>query len=644
MLKVSVLKQKFNFSYLSKPFHLFIFIVFAVFSLYTYHRICENFNNVRLFFNNTDQAAYVSLHEAQTGELKLVTRHPKKISFIIKSDNTEELKADDFNVSFDEIPLNLEKHVTFFEGECYLVVDLPVLGFNSKNKLLHYNIQSDRASLKFTDAGVIIHKQSGTRILYKFIVALVFFPFLIFFFHLLVCSSSWKVENKFLVITLAFGMVFIFGRPPCSQYDEVKHFDSAYNMSNIIMGLGNARETKVLLKRQCDMNLWPGYNSDTYYDINYYCAWYGEPKDYFLHLKDNLFKKAETELIETPSDKVLKPQRSYLFAALVITVMRLIGANQFVLFYAGAIFNLLIAAFLIFFSIRKNKVLQNNIILILSSFPVVIAQLGSYSYDAILLPFAFALINYSIDFYYSKKRSLIDLLIVIGLCIFVFPIKAVYFLLSFYLLLTYLFNKYKKINLLNITCVLVCCYVILYLIVYNTNIPFFNIRCFAEGNDNVLGYSISEIVLHPFNDLKILADTLIEQPYDKIRYLFVVGNSWKPQVRLMEYLLLFLFVSLFFIEKNNVKELHLSSFVVFIIVGILIYAAGIFWTKIGSPFIWGVQPRYFLPVLPLLFISTEAVRTDKIVFKFNDLYDLSIVLSFFSIIHCVLEIFVHYAG
>lgn len=644
MSGLSVLKSKINLSYFSTNFHKFILIVFSVLAVYTYLRICENFDNVRLFFNNTDQCEFKSLNQTKTGEIKLVTRHPKKISFIVKSADSEVLKAEDFNIFFDEISDICKKQVIFFENEEYLVLDFPSVGVNVKNKVLHYSIQSDKALIKVANDNEIIQKQSGSKLSFKLIAAAAFIPFLLLFLYLLICSDSWKIETKFLVVTLSFGLILIFARPPCSFSDELKHFDSAYNMSNMFMGLGNARTTNVLLKRQCDTNLYPDYYSDNYLDTQFSCAWYGAPKDYYRHFLTNVRNVPDTSLIQTSPDKVLPPQRSYFFAALVITLMRLIGVNQFVLFYSGAIVNFLLTVFLLFFSIKKNKFLPNNVIVILCSFPVVLVQLGSYSYDAMLLSVAFAIVNFSIDFYYSKNRKISDLLILIALCLFVLPIKAIYFLLSFYLLITYFLNKYKNIKCAHIVCLLFVCYIVLYIVAANVKFSFLNSRLPAEGTTIASAYSVSEIILHPVNDIKLLINSLIEQPYNKLVYFFLYGNFWNPHARIIEYLIFALFVFMFLMEKNSVKEFHFSSFIIFMLVSIFIYVVGMTWTKAGSPFIWGVQPKYFMPVLPLLFISSEAVRTDKIAFKFQDVYDFAIVLSLFNIIHEVFGIYVHHIG
>ncbi len=619
---------------------IFLTITFVILSVYTFVRLVEKFDNVRLYYNNSDSALFMSVDSTKDGEIKLVTRHPKKITFVYESINGEELTPEDFFVELKEVPKVITKAETvFFNNETFLILHLPKVGLNIKNKTLHYSIQSDKALVKFNKDGSIVNKQGGALIWLQFAISVAYVIALGVFCLLLVKSTKWKRENKFLIFSLVLGLFMIFSRPPCSQYNDLIHFDSAYNMSNMLMGYGDSQVTGNLLKRACDLELLPGYYPDQYYE-SYWC-WFGSFFDYAAHFAKNAFKSPDIHLVDSFAAKVMKPQRAFIFSCLSITVARLLRLNQFALFYVGAVVNFLIGIFLIYFSCKKNKFLKNNIILILSSWPVILLELGSYSYDALLLPVAFALINFSIYFYYAEKKTLKDVLILTFLCVFILPIKAVYFPLAFYFILTYFFaNKKVKIPVISAVFVLAVLYLGGYLCSLNPNIAFLQSRGTGQ-NTHEVAYSIADLIQHPGNTVLIQLNTILELPYDQIGDFFFYNAASGRMAKSFEYLFFFLLIVLFCLKKNDVPEFYLPSIIIAVVVTAFIVVVGMTWTNFNSPVMWGIQPRYFLPVVPLYFIASEKLRTGKIVVGFSDGFNLSLILAFFTVIHFVFRIYPH---
>lgn len=87
----------------------------------------------------------------------------------------------------------------------------------------------------------------------------------------------------------------------------------------------------------------------------------------------------------------------------------------------------------------------------------------------------------------------------------------------------------------------------------------------------------------------------------------------------------------------------MPSVIVFSLVSIFIILVGMTWTPLNLKTMWGVQPRYFLPVLPCAFIAAEKLKSDKIAVKFSNAFNLTLILLFFSTIDLVLEIGAHSA-
>lgn len=632
-------------NFFNEKWNVFLTIIFFLLTFYYSFYFFDKFSNLRLFYNNSDTATFVSVAEKKSGSIKLKTRHPKKITFVYSAINNEDLSPKDFDIEFAGIPANLlNSETVFFEDEYFLIINLPSFGINIKDKVLNFSIQSDKALIKYNQDGTIVHKQGGAMVLLQAASVILIFLVSLLFFLLIFKTDKWKVENKFLFFSLAIGLFLIFSRPPCSQYDDLIHFDSVYNMSNMMLGMEDARKTKTLPKRACDLDLLPGYYPDKYFSL--YWAWLSTPKDYFKHFISNFNKKTNTELENSLADKVVKPQRAYFFSAVAVTLARLLHLNQFTLYYFGAIINLLIAVFLIYFSSKKNIYLKNNVMIILAMFPIALLEFGSYSYDAILIATAFALINYSIYFFYSEKKQLKDFIIIIALCLFVFPIKTVYFPLSFYLLMTLFFQKYKNFfnkNKIWICLSLVALYVAAYFLSLLPQIKFLHSKYPSQINSGVFTFSIADVIQHPLYTIMLQINTFMESSHNQLTDFFFFASTWKYYLPFTKYLFYFLCLVLFFIEKNNVKEFTMPSVIVFSLVSIFIILVGMTWTPLNLKTMWGVQLRYFLPVLPCAFIAAEKLKSDKIAVKFSNAFNLTLILTFFSTIDLVLEIGAHSA-
>lgn len=635
-------------SFFSNKVNIVFFGLFSVLLLYYCFFISDNSKNIRLTSNDSYNAKFISIDEPFEAKISLSTNNLTGIHLLVLSNDGKDLENDDFTIQINNIPesqyrFKIENHNN---ETSFLKFDFA----NTRNhkyfdKELNIKIQSDKATLKVLDDNQIVYKEYGTiSIIPKILIPLLIIISLIFFYFVFK-SNSWKKETKFLFFSMILGSVYIFVRPPCSQYDDLIHYDVAYNMSNIMMGYGNAQETGVLPKRECDLNLLPHYYPNEYFDHTHNWS-NGNFAEYYLHLAKNIFNTDGMNVVDSYADKVtIKPQRAFLFSSLAITLGRLLNFNQFLLYYFGAFVNFFIGILLIYFSCKKNKFLDKNIILILSLFPVVLLELGSYSYDSLLISVAFAVINYSIYYFYSEKKSKKDLIILIALCLFLFPIKTIYFPISLLYIFMLIWSKIKRFYpkfLPHTILILLGCYGILYLITLIPGIPFIHNQGIAITS-NLPSYSIAQIIQNPIRMFYSFLDFIFTlENLESFLSIFFVRYDKGVDFSIYKTFIIILFSSLFLIKnKEEVykrKDISFTFIFTFILILLFSFFVCVTWNIELSVTILGFQARYLLPVLPLLFYSTEGLIPEQFTVRYSTVMNYTLILCYYYLVDMFLRI------
>lgn len=645
--KFFLIKDKIK-SFFSKKVNICFSVLYFLLMFYYCFFIFYNSENCRITFNDSNNSKFISIDEPFDAKISLSTKKLSQIHLLVQSNDGKKLENDDFKIQIDNVPesqysLKIENHL----GETsYLRFYFKNLGKNKyiKNEL-SVTIQSKKAKLKVLDNNEIVYKEYGPLIILPIILIplLVIISFAFFFF--IFKSNSWNKEKKFLFFAIILGSVYIFVRPPCSQYDDLIHYDVAYNMSNIMMGYENAQKTGILPKRECDLNLLPKYYPNEYFDHTNNWA-NGNFGEYYLHFAKNIFNSDGMNVVDSFADKVtIKPQRAFFFSALAITFGRLLNFNQFFVYYFGAFVNFFIGIFLIYFSCKKNKFLDNNIILILSLFPVVLLELGSYSYDSLLISVAFAVINYSIYYFYSENKSKKDLFILIALCLFLFPIKTVYFPISLLYIFMLIWSKIRSFYpkfLPQTILILLGCYGILYLITLIPGVPFIHNQG-VDPTSNLQAYSIAQIIQNPIRIIYSFLNFIFTlDNLESFQSIFFVRYDKGVDFSIYKTLIFFLISSLFLIKNRENffkrKQVSLSFIFTFILVLIFSFIVCVTWSAELTVNIWGFQARYLLPVLPLLFYSTEGLIPEQFTVRYSTVMNYTLILCYFYLVDMFLRI------
>ena len=592
----------------SNKFNVILIAIVAIFTIYYAGFIANKLSGVRCFYNNSDSVSYIDISTPKTFSLPVKTDNLSAIQFPFIIENTE-LSDDDLKkINFD---INIEgvKGLYFTtdvlsngSGEHFLKIFLAPRISNKNNKNLYVTVScADGVSFLKNDAGNVIYKLNGLKKLVITGAVILFILFIAFCYFIIYVTRKWKLENRFLLYALVLGSAYIFVRAPLTQYDEFYHFDTAYNMSNIMLGYGSADSNGTLLKRKCDFDLIPELYQK-FYTLDTHGFVRNGGRNYYKHLLSKFNKSIDEQLLPSPSSRVMKSQRAFIFSASAIAISRILHLNQFLTWYSGCIVNLLIAVFLIYFSLKLNKKYQ-YIFASISLIPCTIIDFGSYSYDVLTISLAFFVINLAYYIYDGHIKNVKIWIIFIFASLFLFPMKAVYFSIPFLLFFLYFYSQnLKKIILFSLASVLGI-YFIVFIAAKFISIPFF----FSRTTNNYNGiaaftYSKMDVIMHPVSFISLIVSKFVEHDWGQ----FVdFAPLYVPA--LFKYVLGISVTMLFLHEKYEKLNytLALSSITVFIIVFLLLCLVGIVWTQYGEFSLWGIQARYFLPVLPLLFIAVR---------------------------------------
>ena len=480
---------------------------------------------------------------------------------------------------------------------------------NSKGKNYYFKLVSSNEEKMHT---ITVYSDKNGEILYSlgykkfksnlllciFCSAIIFIN--IFVYFLLKNEKIQKKEHKFLCIILSYGVLWMFVFPPLQVPDENVHFLRAYSIAKgqfipKKVGSGNFAELPVSLEE---------FEKDS--DLQEVAS-HSENKVNFLDLK-KIYKikinKEKTKSFELGGAAVINPI-SYIPQSIGIKVGESLNIPLYLLYYLGRIFNFFSWILLVYSAIKISPPKLKNMFFIFSLLPVSLQQAISYSTDALINGFSFLFIAVVFKLYLDDKEKInIKYLILLFLGVF-FPtsIKVVYFLFVIFILL--LFKKFDKKRNCLIT------FFVIFFLTLAFNI--FWSKLSPENPSGDISLQLDYLKHNPIKYLKTLYITSkISTQFYIESYIGILGwlDTRIPYLLMYSYIILVI-VNIYsdnILSKNDLK----AKFMIFIYlilsyIGILT-ALYIVWSEVGQEYVMGVQGRYFVPVVPLLYILLSKRR------------------------------------
>ncbi len=406
-------------------------------------------------------------------------------------------------------------------------------------------------------------------------------------------------QNIFLILGLVYGIAFLLFLPPLQVPDEYAHFYKAYSISD-----GQLMPEKI------------GNKAGVYVPVDL------RNTSEIIQEKMKLLVKEKQKLDmpfifkESPIDNnnkvfvdfskiavVTYSPLPYLMPALSTAIGKLFNLPPLILIYTAGFVNLVLWLFLIYLSIKITPVFKWGF-LVIALLPMTLFESASVSADSLTIGLSFITIALFLRLSLDdriKKIYLKDVIVLFLVILALSLTKMPYFLLSFLFLMIpadKFGNNKKKI--------------IIFALILSTIFIVALIWLFITKGLYVTekGVSIHDQLLfilpHPLLFLQLIWNDLVTNPlkYFKI----MVGTNWVsyPLPKSVYYAVISLLLFLPFLDKNDIKiDFKKKSIIIgtfLLITGFIYLFDYLTWTPVGLNKIIGVQGRYFIPVLPLLFL------------------------------------------
>lgn len=433
------------------------------------------------------------------------------------------------------------------------------------------------------------------------------------------CAYIFHIKKHilFLITVLLMGMGYSALITPYHVPDETAHYYTAYRVSNALTWTKEKAEDADadLYVRACDTD-YQGIIS-TFNGKNYKPS----VSTYAAVVNNVLGAEESEEMLLLHSEQISGNYVCYIPAGIGIAIGRALHLNSVPTFYLGRMMNLLLFAILGMLAVRKMP-FGKNILFAAALLPLTLQQVASYSYDSVIIAFAFYYIATCLHLAYRAKQIRVTDIAALLVCLMVFcaPKAGVYVLMAGFLPIIF-WNKQlpKKNKLLVMGIAAVSAFA--FMLIFNLS----RLGGSASAADAPLYFTLSDILKAPKAFAALWVNAYFESK--EIWFYALFGSDMGLLNVQVEKTFALLFGSLLMIssiregerakfQMRNTDKWFMIPVVLLTIAGFC--AASYLWTPIGSTAIQGLQTRYIIPVLPLILLSlqTSALTCRKSITNF----------------------------
>ena len=421
-----------------------------------------------------------------------------------------------------------------------------------------------------------------------------------------------NIENAYIVLATFFGIAMLFLIPPFNVPDEGAHFIKSFETSYINNNDGGYSNLPKSIEDFFYKYVQGSHDGSTKYNGKNYLSDFLQNGEYDVR-SENIKDYTNTKFLSVVP---------YIPSIITIAIARIINLSPLLLVVIGKFTNLLITITLCYLALKKISCFK-KVLFVIALFPIFLQQAGAINMDW-LTNLSSLLIVVSV-FYYrqtEKEIGIKDIALMSLIAIILAYCKFGYFpILLMVLLIPNEKFKDKKYAIIFKTLFIIVPSLLSYL--QNSSL--------GISNDSPY-YHIEYALSHPFSAMKVYFATAFERmPLDIFRGLFDgfgVSTQWHSS--LVMYVLIALYVLLIASSGNGEKQFNWKERTLMLILSFLmiciIYSAMFFgWTYFGAPTIDGLQPRYFIPPVILIYlaITNNAIKLD--VKNRNTVYSYSMI-------------------
>lgn len=453
-----------------------------------------------------------------------------------------------------------------------------------------------------------IHVKGGNCHYIKTLFWIVFYVILFLYFLLWYGTylKKWEIQKIFVVLAGVIGIIYIVIWGPYACPDEYQHISTSYYYASEVLGTDTIDKNGETLVRKEDMRITPSELTTRKYTFNQMRRYWNEM---------GIEEGESVSMNWKPMTEVFPI--SYFPQILAISLGRILGFGNVFWLLLGRILALSCYLLMGYFAL-KYVPFGKRALLVLMLGPTAIQEAASFSYDSILNSFSFFFIAYVLYMAYEIEHTTIKdwVYVYVGIII-IAPIKIVYLLLGFLVFLVpdskVCLDK-KKVYAIKIGTVLSALLVSIFGRMETTNAMLGN-SIVVEG-ETIEGYSIGMLLSEPFDTIVLWGNTLKERSVHYLKQIFG-GYEAYSKVEISWLVILGFFILLFFalLVENKERILDFKGRCIALLVSIGILGATLLafnlakdCTNLTSDCIYGVQGRYFLPFLPLVFMMLQSKK------------------------------------
>ncbi|MEY8339204.1 DUF2142 domain-containing protein [Lachnospiraceae bacterium 62-35] len=433
------------------------------------------------------------------------------------------------------------------------------------------------------------------------------------------------IETFFLASGLSVGLMFLFVLQPLSAPDEIRHFISAYRISNQMLHVQATDEYgQVYIRKQDEFIV----RHKPQAEQKTQTAEAGEQEETEVlgqllteHTYRSIWEKGlqgtgEDEMIPSGQIAVQTTPAAYIVPAIGISIARMLHMGGMALLYIGRFFNLAFFLGAVWMALRRLP-FGKPVMCAIALLPMTLHLAASFSYDTMINALIFWFTAICLDLAYSsrevKARDIVLLAVLIGI---VGPCKMVYAPVMGLCLLIPVkkFGGWKKWGLSAAVVLIVW---LAAMILVNTQ----TISIYATGTENHIGwadetgYTLGGLLHRPGLVLQLFYNSLIWQA--EYYHLTMIGAYMGQVDEVLDIpygivMLLTGILLLLALQRPGEETIYFRRgqriwvwFLFAASAGLAMFSMLLGWTPVSARVICGVQGRYYLPLLPILFMTLK---------------------------------------
>lgn len=514
-------------------------------------------------------------------------------------------------ISVKDIPARKGKWDVFLEKELseskneYIRIVIKPINF-SRTEVVLYTGMSDSdiyvsVDGKLTNLSPVLSVCYAKNVYLKtlfLLFAILTYGFLVVAYLLL---GVWGLspQKVFLPLTIYLGVLYMLVIPVYSVPDEYTHIDSAYSISNRLLGIAKPEGM-------------PGYDYKRVEDVENeeYLTYEAERSDY-RRLYTDLFRSAkDTSLVLTMCRDATSNAGIiyYLPAAVGLTIGRLLSLNTLTIFMLGRFCNLVTVLLLCYYAVCKLPGMK-WMCLVYGATPIALQEAASFSYDAILNAFSILYVALCFSYIKERKHSLIESLLLFFVMFHLATVKGgVYFPICLLIMVVPLERKWRIRSTVAFTGAITTLVIAAFLqnniikLLHNYFMPqSASVAPFSGGTLFTVGYMRG----HLLRTINVVVTTVFSET-SRLIYEFFGGKMASLDQIQMPWLYILVFIGLFAAvgrrdHSGSIIKRHLTVVVItgitLLVISFVALSMLLADTTVSQNAISGLQGRYYIPVM-----------------------------------------------